>query len=109
MTTFAKRLKRIRETRGISQAELGKLCGLTSVAISLLENNRRLPNYNTLVKIRGALDISFDTLMGGFSYSPEMSIEVAEIISNYSLLGKHDKEVVQLLVSRLASKVRHGF
>jgi ribosome-binding protein aMBF1 (putative translation factor) len=45
-----------RKERGLSQAELGALCGTTQSAIARLEAGGRPPRIDTLLRIAGALD-----------------------------------------------------
>lgn len=61
---FGKRLKGIRETRGMSQAELGEKAGVPALMISHFETGAR-PNASaaTLVKLANALEIPIDYLL----------------------------------------------
>ncbi|MBD0290821.1 MAG: helix-turn-helix transcriptional regulator [Thermoleophilia bacterium] len=45
-----------RKELGLSQAELGALCGTTQSAIARLEGGGRPPRIDTLLRIAGALD-----------------------------------------------------
>ena len=45
-----------RRARGLSQAELAKLCGTTQSAIARLETGGRPPRIDTLLRIANALD-----------------------------------------------------
>ncbi len=45
-----------RKELGLSQAELGALCGTTQSAIARLESGGRPPRIDTLLRIAGALD-----------------------------------------------------
>lgn len=63
-TPFGRRLKSVRETRGLSQAELGEKAGVPALMISHFETGAR-PNAAaaTLVKLANALDTSIDYLL----------------------------------------------
>jgi transcriptional regulator with XRE-family HTH domain len=63
-TPFGRRLKSIRETRGLSQAELGEKSGVPSLMISHFETGAR-PSAAaaTLVKLANALQTSIDYLL----------------------------------------------
>lgn len=67
---FAVNLRRLREKRGISQEELGDLCGLHRTEVSLLERGGREPRLATLVKLATALDASVADLSNGISWNP---------------------------------------
>jgi ribosome-binding protein aMBF1 (putative translation factor) len=45
-----------RKERGLSQAELGAMCGTTQSAIARLEAGGRPPRIDTLLRIAGALE-----------------------------------------------------
>lgn len=45
-----------RRARGLSQAELAKLCGTTQSAIARLESGGRPPRIDTLLRLATALD-----------------------------------------------------
>lgn len=63
-TPFGRRLKSVRETRGLSQAELGEISGVPSLMISHFETGAR-PSAAaaTLVKLANALETSIDFLL----------------------------------------------
>jgi transcriptional regulator with XRE-family HTH domain len=60
---FALTLKNAREAKGLTQAELGELSGLSQTWISHYESGRRLPSLGKLVKLADALDASTDHLL----------------------------------------------
>lgn len=55
-------IKKIRQTKGISQAELARLCGKDKQHIELIENSKILPNAYTLYTITRALDVDPNSL-----------------------------------------------
>lgn len=63
-TPFGRRLKSVRETRGLSQTELGEKSGVPALMISHFETGAR-PSASaaTLVKLANALDTSIDYLL----------------------------------------------
>lgn len=63
-TAFGKRLKHVRETRGLTQTELEALSGVPALMISHFETGAR-PSASaaTLVKLANALEISIDYLV----------------------------------------------
>jgi transcriptional regulator with XRE-family HTH domain len=67
---FSANLREVRETRGITQTELGLMTELHRTEISLLENAKRTPRLDTLVKLTSALSCSADELTEGIVWKP---------------------------------------
>ena len=57
------RIKKIRNEKGISQAELGRLCEKDKQHIELIENNKVSANIFTLYTISNALQIELKDLL----------------------------------------------
>ncbi|MCL2215801.1 MAG: helix-turn-helix domain-containing protein [Defluviitaleaceae bacterium] len=57
------KIKQLREDTGISQAELGKEAGVSSVAIHYVETGKKSVQINTLAFIASALGVSVDDLL----------------------------------------------
>lgn len=60
---FAKNLRKIRLSKGITQAELSKKTGISQVQISYYENARRTPRIELLKAIAEALEVTTDELL----------------------------------------------
>lgn len=67
---LGRNLWRARRRAGYSQEELGALCGLHRTEIGLVEQGKRLPRVDTLMKLAGALDIGVETLVDGIEWIP---------------------------------------
>lgn len=67
---LGRNLWRARRRAGYSQEELGALCGLHRTEIGLVEQGKRLPRVDTLMKLTGALDIGVETLVDGIEWIP---------------------------------------
>lgn len=61
---FPSRLKKAREGRGLTQAELGKEAGLPSTTLSHFESGSRKPSFDNLRRLTRVLGVSTDYLMG---------------------------------------------
>ena len=61
---FQDRLRRARESRSLSQAELAKMADLQPAAISHFETGQRAPSFDNLRKLSDALEVSVDYLLG---------------------------------------------
>ncbi len=68
---FAANLKRVRESAGLTQEELGFHCDLHRTEISLLERARREPRLSTVVKLASVLGVSVETLSAGMAWDVE--------------------------------------
>jgi transcriptional regulator with XRE-family HTH domain len=69
---FSANLRRARRKAGISQAELGRLTELHRTQIYLLENAKRMPRLDTLLKLVCALEIPADDLLEGMAWKPSL-------------------------------------
>lgn len=60
---FAENLRKIRESRALSQKELAEMADLSQAAISSFELGRKTPNKRTLRILAGVLGVSTDRLL----------------------------------------------
>lgn len=60
-TEFGKRLKELREEKGMTQPELASKTGLTKDGIAQLEQGRRLPAWETVQALCDALGVSCES------------------------------------------------
>lgn len=58
------RLKQLRESHGLSQRQLSRLCGFADVMINRYESGETEPSAQALGKIASALGVSVDYLLG---------------------------------------------
>ncbi len=61
---FAQALRKAREARGFTQAELSEVAGLAVEAYGRLERGSVLPRAQTLVSLSRALQVTTDSLLG---------------------------------------------
>ena len=59
-----KKLKELRKQAGLTQAELGRLSGLSGVTINRYEKGIRQPKYPNIIKISNALGVMPDEWAG---------------------------------------------
>lgn len=64
MEIFTKRLKELREEKGLTTLQLGKELGFSNASISRWENGERIPNIKVLVEIAKFFKVSTDYLCG---------------------------------------------
>lgn len=61
---LSENLKKFREMRNVTQAELGKRADMGAASISHFETGQRVPSLESLVKLADALEVSIDSLLG---------------------------------------------
>ncbi len=64
---LARRIRALRERKGLTQEEFSSRCGISVSFTSLLERGERSPSYETLVHVASALEVSLPELFRDFS------------------------------------------
>ncbi|WP_274364323.1 helix-turn-helix domain-containing protein [Paenibacillus thermotolerans] len=64
MNTSGERISALREKLKLTQGELAKQLDITRASLSHYENNRRVPDYDTLRKFADFFNVSVDYLVG---------------------------------------------
>ena len=59
---IAGNLKRIRESKHLSQTQLGKMCGMSNVSISRIERGDTLATVYSMIQLTSALGVTFEDL-----------------------------------------------
>jgi len=67
---LARNLTRCRRDARLSQEELAKRAGLNRTQVSHLENGKRVPRLDTLVKLAGGLGVEPEELLRGMAWTP---------------------------------------
>ena len=112
--TMGEKIKKLRESRGLTQKKLGELCGgISDSNIRKYESNKQNPKLETLKKIAEALQVAPADLMGDEYYNKEYP-EVFESIGisktfidtlsslGYSIRETEDKEMVEMVLSGIS-------
>jgi len=68
-------LRKFREMRGITQAEMGARAGIAAASISHFETGQRSPSLETLVKLADSLVVTVDALLGRASVETSARID----------------------------------
>ena len=58
--SFGQKIKQIRKSKNLTQAQLAELAGVNEKHISKIETGVYFPTYNTLIKILQALNLSIE-------------------------------------------------
>jgi len=93
---IAKRIREVREQRGISQKDLAEKIGLHRSEICHIEKRRRVPTIQNIVKISEGLAVSLSYLLDCYESDLDkrfnkLSSKEADIVSNFIdslLVGK---------------------
>lgn len=67
---FGVNLARTRRRVGFSQEELATRCLLHRTEIGNIENGRRIPRVDTMMRIAGALEVKAEVLLLGIEWFP---------------------------------------
>lgn len=65
MSSFSERLKELRASKGLTQAEVAKPLGVAPSTYSLYESGKREPNFETLLNISLFFNVDVDFLLSG--------------------------------------------
>ena len=86
MKTLGERLREIRKSKNLTQAQLAEMIGVGKTTITGYEQNNREPNVLNMIKIAKVLDVSCGELMGDIVPS---SRTVARTSDEITLLHKY--------------------
>ncbi|MCR5792698.1 MAG: helix-turn-helix domain-containing protein [Lachnospiraceae bacterium] len=99
--SFGSNLERIRKDRKMSQAELGKVLGLTQQMISSYENDSSSPNVEILTKIADYFHVSIDDLVDHIVKSPNQNSPECRLNRYFQKLTEKDQERSILIIRAL--------
>lgn len=96
--TVGENIKKIRKEKGLTQKELGKLCGMSEAQIGQYENGLRNPKMETLEKIANALDISYFELLDISETTKESNIQKITLnVEITNIIIKETKKAEKLI------------
>ncbi|MDO7787901.1 helix-turn-helix domain-containing protein [Desulforamulus aquiferis] len=64
MSVLGKRIKHLREEKGLNQIELAKLLNISNTTLSQYENGQRVPSDEIKIKLAEVFDTTTDFLLG---------------------------------------------
>ena len=59
-----KKIKQLREARGLSQRDLGRMVGVNASAVNRWESGEKKPELVNLVRLADLFEVTLDYLMG---------------------------------------------
>lgn len=106
---FSIRLKELRESRGLSQAQLAQEIGVGISTVGMWESTNRVPNAKTLEKLLSFFRCSLDYLLGrtddfgaAVTGDQTLSWDEREVLELYSALSPTRKEDLKIYLRALS-------
>ena len=111
MGTFATNLIAIRTSRGLSQAKLAKISGVSQAMISMIESGERSPTESTMNMLAKSLNVPISVLVSEDSQNEKKPAEISgarERLVNLLVSVPEDQaqEVADLVAAFLSVRKR---
>ncbi len=101
---FGERLRKVRESKGLNQAQLAEKSGLQPSAVSHFELGRRSPSFDNLKRLADALSVTIDYLLGR-QHEPTTAGPAAEkFYRDYEALSPDDQAAIARFADALAKQ-----
>jgi transcriptional regulator with XRE-family HTH domain len=97
---FGKRIKELREKRGMTQEELSNLLDIDWQHISRLENGKNLPSCNILISLAKIFDVDIRDFTEYEHLNPELNLDVS-INKLLSLANNEQKKVIFKIIQAI--------
>ena len=93
---FGKRLRELRQEKGLKQKELASVAGVSVNMISLLERGRRPPSTKTVVRLAKSLGVTADYLLGHSDFCVGRVVTIDELreFLPSEVVDKHKIEIL---------------
>lgn len=107
---FGSRLKRLRESRGLTQRQLADRIKTEAAQVTRYERAQVLPNAETLVALADTLQVDLDFLLRGqadgetITQPPISDLPLLERFRDLQKLAKRDREAVILLIDSVLAR-----
>lgn len=103
---FPKKLRRLREEKGLSQGQVAKKIGIESQRISKYERGVLYPTTEIMLRLVGIFDISLDYLLRGQKDADPHSIKNKDLFERIKRLDELPKEKQNLLIAILDTFIK---
>lgn len=97
------RIKELREEKGISQKELGKLLNVAQNTISNWENGFREPDSKAIVKLAEVLDCTTDYLLGSSIVRNPVETQASHMAEEV-VLSDDDLEKIEEILAKVRAR-----
>ena len=104
MSVLGSNIRKLRENRGLTQAQLGEKIGLAESTISLYEAGKREPDNATLARLADFFGVSVDYLLGRTSTTqvspnaaPAVSPEDLALLEKLKNLSPEKRKAIEIL------------
>ena len=112
--TIGTRIKQLRESRGLTQAALADIVGVSDKAVSTWENNAYTPRMGVIQKLASYFNVSKAYLIGESdapsdvpaSLQPNpvsLTPDETNLLDNYRMLNTEGKSIARTTVQSLAA------
>lgn len=103
---FGKKLKYLREQRGLTQQELADLLGMQLNSIGQIEIGYRAVSFSTIEKIREVLDIPYCQLFDLEENVDNQDVVITEITNDLKKFDKTSLEMARDLIKTAIKSVK---
>ncbi|MEG1758619.1 MAG: helix-turn-helix domain-containing protein [Oscillospiraceae bacterium] len=116
MSIFSKTLIQLRNRDNLTQEELARRIGVSKSHISMLENDKRKPSFESLEAIADYFNVNMDFLTTGNATSPLINPagkrihpvsdeEYINLVLPYRLASQDDKDAVDIIFRKYKKTV----
>ena len=105
---FAFNLKHIRQEKGFTQEQLGKLMNKDYSTIGKWENGSRSPMMEDVLKLSDILNVDIkDLIEGDYNSNKKKSFDELELLfsKNKDILTEDDKEMIKFVVEKRKKEI----
>jgi len=101
---FEERLRKARQDKGLSQADLAKKASLQPSAVSHFETGTRSPSFENLRRLADALGVSIDYLLGRQTDEEAAGPVAQRLYRNFEKMTSDDQETIAEMAEMLRRK-----
>lgn len=111
MATLADRLKELRKSNNLTQAEFGKILGVGKTTVSMYETGNSTPSDEIKLKISEYFNVSLDYLLGktdAKNHTEDPNITIAlHSDTDYDALPKEAKDEINNFIEYIKQKYKN--
>lgn len=110
---FAQQLKRLRQHKGLTQAQTAEKLGISKSAVSMYEQGRRYPDYHTLLGFAQLYGVTVDYLLTGppeqdYGSAQEFASQVRSMLLGQKGLMFSGQPLSEKDIDAIVSAVQQG-